>query len=41
MDRFGLSVDGAGDLIIETGTVVQTPRSKELTAEYPQGPFCV
>jgi len=41
MDRFGLSVNDAGDLIIETGTVVQTPRSKELTAEYPQGPFCV
>jgi cytochrome b6-f complex iron-sulfur subunit len=41
MDRFSLSVNTAGDLIIETGTVVQTPRSKELTAEYPQGPFCV
>lgn len=41
MDRFGLSVNAAGDLIIETGTVVQTPRSKALTAEYPQGPFCV
>jgi cytochrome b6-f complex iron-sulfur subunit len=41
MDRFGLSVTDAGDLIIETGTVVQTPRSKNLTAEYPQGPFCV
>jgi cytochrome b6-f complex iron-sulfur subunit len=41
LDRFGLAVNGAGDLIIETGTVVQTPRSKELTAEYPQGPFCV
>ena len=41
MDRFGLSVTDANDLIIETGTVVQTPRSKKLTAEYPQGPFCV
>jgi cytochrome b6-f complex iron-sulfur subunit len=41
MDRFSLSVNGAGDLIIETGTVVQTPRSKTFTAEYPQGPFCV
>lgn len=41
MDRFGLSVTGANDLIIETGTVVQTSRSKKLTAEYPQGPFCV
>jgi len=41
MDRFALSVTDASDLIIETGTVVQTPRSKQLTAEYPQGPFCV
>jgi len=41
MDRFGLSVTDANDLIIETGTVVQTPRSKKLTAAYPQGPFCV
>jgi cytochrome b6-f complex iron-sulfur subunit len=41
MDRFGLSVNDANDLIIETGTVVQTPRSKTFTAEYPQGPFCV
>ena len=41
MDRFGLSVNDANDLIIETGTVVQTPRSKTYTAEYPQGPFCV
>jgi cytochrome b6-f complex iron-sulfur subunit len=41
MDRFGLSVTDANDLIIETGTVVQTSRSKQLTAEYPQGPFCV
>ena len=41
MDRFGLSVTDANDLIIETGTVVQTSRSKQFTAEYPQGPFCV
>ncbi len=41
MDRFGLSTNDAGDLIIETGNVVQTSRSKHLTAEYPQGPFCV
>jgi cytochrome b6-f complex iron-sulfur subunit len=41
MDRFGLSVNDANDLIVETGTVVQTPRSRQFTAEYPQGPFCV
>jgi cytochrome b6-f complex iron-sulfur subunit len=41
MDRFGVSVSDSGDLIIETGNVVQTARSKTKTAEYPQGPFCV
>ena len=30
-----------GDLIILTGTVVETPRATNKTARYPQGPFCV
>lgn len=41
MDRFAVSIDSAGDLIIDTGTVVQTARSKNKTSPYPQGPFCV
>lgn len=41
MDRFGVSVDGAGEFIIDTGTVVQTSRAKTKTVAYPQGPFCV
>ena len=41
LDRFGVAVDDAGDFIIDTGTIVQTPRSKNKTAPYPQGPFCV
>lgn len=41
MDRFGVSVDAAGDLVVDTGTVVQTSRSKVFTIAYPQGPFCV
>jgi len=41
LDRFGVSVDDAGDLIIDTGNVVQTSRSKSFTVAYPQGPFCV
>lgn len=41
MDRFEVTVDGDGNLVVDTGTVVQTPRSKHKTAEYPQGPFCV
>ncbi len=41
LDRFGVEVNDAGDLIIQTGTIVETARSKNKTAQYPQGPFCV
>jgi cytochrome b6-f complex iron-sulfur subunit len=41
MDRFAVSTNEAGDLIIDTGTIVQTARSKKYTADYPAGPFCV
>ena len=41
LDRFAVSINGAGELVIDTGTVVQTPRAKEFTVPYPQGPFCV
>jgi len=41
LDRFGVSVNSAGEMIIDTGTIVQTPRSKAFTIPYPQGPFCV
>ena len=41
LDRFAVEVNSAGELIIDTGTIVETPRSKKPTAAYPQGPFCV
>lgn len=41
LDRFGVSIDSAGELVIDTGTVVQTARAKNKTVAYPQGPFCV
>ncbi len=41
LDRFAVEVNDAGELIIDTGNVVQTPRAKNKTAMYPQGPFCV
>ncbi len=41
LDRFAVSVDDAGQLVIDTGTVVQSARSKNKTASFPQGPFCV
>jgi len=41
LDRFGVNIDNAGQLVIDTGTIVQTARSKNKTVAYPQGPFCV
>ncbi len=41
LDRFGVEVNDAGDLIVQTGVIVETARSKNKTAQYPQGPFCV
>lgn len=41
LDRFAVTVDNTGQFVIETGTVVQTARSKDKTVPYPQGPFCV
>ena len=41
LDRFAVSVDDAGQFVINTGTVVPTARAKNKTVAYPQGPFCV
>ena len=41
MDRFEVITNEAGELVIDTGTIVQTARSKTYTADYPVGPFCV
>lgn len=40
MDRFNVSTSEQGELIIDTGTIIQTARSKTYTAEYPTGPNC-
>jgi len=41
LDRFVVSVNGSNRLIIDTGAVIQTARSKTKTAQYPQGPSCL
>lgn len=41
LDRFGVELTGGGDLIIKTGTIVQTPRALQKSVEYPQGPSCI
>ncbi len=41
LDRFALEVDPGGNLIIDTGTVLETPRASVKTIAYPQGPSCL
>lgn len=41
LDRFALEVDSQGNLIIDTGSVLETPRARVKTIGYPQGPSCL
>jgi cytochrome b6-f complex iron-sulfur subunit len=41
LDRFVVSVSEDGDLVIDTGQVVQTARSSAKSIPYPQGPSCI
>lgn len=41
LDRFVVTVDDSDNLIIDTGTVIETSRSSVKTIEYPQGPSCI
>lgn len=41
LDRFALEEDAQGNLIIDTGTVLETPRAQVKTIAYPQGPSCL
>jgi cytochrome b6-f complex iron-sulfur subunit len=41
LDRFAVEVTDDGDLIIKTGTVIETPRSFQPSVAYPQGPSCI
>ena len=41
LDRFVIEVNEDDELIIDTGTVIQTARASQKTIEYPQGPTCI
>lgn len=41
LDRFALEEDSQGNLIIDTGNVIATPRAQVKTIDYPQGPSCL
>ena len=40
LDRFGVEVID-GNLVIKTGTIVETARATDRVVEYPQGPSCI
>ncbi len=41
MDRFTVEADDSGNLIVQTGQVIETSRAANKTIRYPQGPSCV
>ena len=41
LDRFVVSVNAAGKFIIDTGTIIESPRAQGLSVKYPQGLSCI
>jgi cytochrome b6-f complex iron-sulfur subunit len=41
LDRFVVELNPVNELIIRTGSIIQTPRALEPSVEYPQGPSCI
>jgi cytochrome b6-f complex iron-sulfur subunit len=41
LDRFVVSVSSAGKFIIDTGTIIESPRAPGLSIKYPQGLSCI
>ena len=41
LDRFIVSVNAAGKFIIDTGTIIESPRASGLSVKYPQGLSCI
>ena len=41
LDRFVVNVSSAGKLIIDTGTIIESPRAPGLSIKYPQGLSCI
>lgn len=41
LDRFVVEVTEANELLIHTGTIIETPRAPVPSVEYPRGPSCI
>lgn len=41
LDRFAIEITPGNELLIHTGTIIQTPRAPTASVEYPRGPSCI
>ena len=41
LDRFIVSVNSAGKFIIDTGSIIESPRAAGMSIKYPQGLSCI
>ena len=41
LDRFVVNVSSSGKLIIDTGTIIESPRAPGMSVKYPQGLSCI
>ncbi|MGH8912462.1 MAG: ubiquinol-cytochrome c reductase iron-sulfur subunit [Acidimicrobiia bacterium] len=41
LDRFAVEVTDGNELLIHTGTIIETPRAPTPSVEYPRGPSCI
>ena len=41
LDRFAVEITDSNELLIHTGTIIETPRAPTPSVEYPRGPSCI
>ena len=41
LDRFIVNVDSSGKFIIDTGSIIESPRATAMSVKYPQGISCI
>lgn len=41
LDRFVVNVNESNELVISTGSIIETPRAPSQSVEYPRGPSCI
>ena len=41
LDRFIVNVNSSGKFIIDTGSIIESPRAAGMSVKYPQGISCI